>query len=131
MRLIIAGSRSIIDTNEVRKAITDSTWTPTEIISGGARGVDKIGEELAAELDVDLVIFPANWKKYGKAAGFNRNRKMVWYANLFNQERNDDCPDNLKGGLIAVWNGKSKGTKNIIGLAQANNLPLHVHKVLE
>ena len=132
MRLIIAGTRSIYGpegTRLVKEAIEASGWTPTEIISGHARGVDTIGEEIADELGIDLVIFPANWKKYGKAAGYRRNQKMVWYANMFNKERGEDCKDELKGALIAVWNGSSTGTKNVIELAKQDKLPHYVHLV--
>jgi hypothetical protein len=131
MRLIIAGSRSVYGhegVEAVKAAIEESGWTPTEVISGHARGVDTIGEEIADELHVDLTIFPANWKKYGKSAGFRRNQKMVWYANLFNKERGDKCTDVLKGALVAVWDGKSSGTKSIIELAQRDKLPYFVYK---
>ena len=132
MRIIIAGSRGIHGpegVKAVKEAIRLSGWTPTEIISGGARGVDKIGEEIAEEMRVDLVVFPANWKLNGKSAGFKRNKKMLWYANLFNLEKGSDCPDKYKGALIAVWNGTSSGTKSMIELAKANGLPHFVHKI--
>jgi len=127
MRLIIAGSRSIIDIAHIRNAIRESGWTPTEIISGDAEGADKLAIRYAKENHIDLAIFPANWRKYGRAAGYKRNQKMAWYANLFN--RKEDATDNLKGGLVAIWNGKSAGTKHMIDIAETNGLPTHVYIV--
>lgn len=127
MRLIIAGSRSIIDIAHIRNAIRESGWTPTEIISGDADGVDKLAIRYAKENHIDLAIFPANWRKHGKAAGYKRNQKMAWYANLFNNR--EDVTDNLRGGLIAVWNGKSTGTNHMINIAESNGLPTHVYIV--
>ena len=126
MRVIIAGTRSLYRTEVVRKAIAESGWTLNEIISGGAQGVDTIGEEIAKEDGIDLVRFPANWKKLNKAAGYKRNEKMAWYANLFNEE-GGVIPDKLKGGLIAVWDGQSTGTKNMIEIAERVGLPVFIH----
>ena len=77
MKCIIAGSRTITDKKLVLKAIEDSKIEITEIISGHANGVDKIGEQISYDLGIDLVIFPANWKKWGKSAGPIRNKKML------------------------------------------------------
>lgn len=66
------------------------------IISGGARGADRLAERYAYECDVGLQVFPADWDTYGKAAGFIRNKLIV-----------DECDE-----LVAFWDGKSKGTKN-------------------
>lgn len=130
MRLIIAGSRSLYGPEGVlivKKGLKNSGWAPNEIISGNARGVDKIGEQIAKENSIDLTIFPANWSKYGKAAGFKRNYKMIWYASIFDKKL-ASCPDHLKGALLAIWDGKSKGTKSIIDLAAKYMLPLFVYK---
>lgn len=125
MRLIIAGSRSVKGPKGleyVRKAIKDSGWTPTEIISGDAEGVDKLAQEIAEDDHIDLVIIPANWALYGKSAGYKRNQKMAWYAQLFK----DSEEDKLKGGLVAVWDGSSSGTKHMIDIAREKDLPTFV-----
>lgn len=137
MRVIIAGSRSLYGprgTKIVRQAIKDSGWKLTEVISGHAKGVDIIGEEIAKEDGIELTIFPANWKKHGRAAGYKRNEKMAWYANLFNkqyteEDKWDEIPDNLKGGLIAVWKNKSKGTGSMIEIAEQLELPTYVKEI--
>lgn len=130
MRAIVAGSRSIRGEEgkrEVIKAMKNSTWHINEIISGGAHGVDTLAIEIAKEYHIDYVVFPANWKKYGKAAGFKGNQKMAWYASLFNDSH--DAKDKLKGCLIAIWDGKSSGTKHMIEIAEKNSLPTYVHLV--
>lgn len=77
------------------------------IVSGGADGPDKFAEEWAKSRCVPYTIFPANWKKHGKAAGFIRNRNIV-----------DEC-----GRLLAFWDQVSKGTKNSIDLARKQHKP--------
>lgn len=81
-----------------------------EIVSGGAQGVDKIGEEYAMDHDLPLKVFPADWDKYGKQAGYRRNKQMAEYAT--------NC--------ICFWDGKSKGTKLMIDLAKEYKLYLKV-----
>ncbi len=113
MRTIIAGSRNITDINVVREAVKKSKFSITEVVSGCAKGVDKLGEEIAKELGLPIKRFPAKWDEYGKRAGFIRNEEMAEYADA----------------LIAVWDGKSKGTKHIINLAAKNGLYLFVLKL--
>jgi hypothetical protein len=98
MRVIIAGGRDIADARLVLKGIKESGFNITEVVSGGAKGIDLIGEKWAKFFKVPVKVFPANWDKNGKAAGHIRNREMAQYADA----------------LIAVWDGKSKGTKNMI-----------------
>jgi hypothetical protein len=82
MRVIIAGSRYL--TSKARapleKAILDSGWEITEVVSGKAKGGDRLGEEWAADHDIPVSDFPADWTNHGKAAGPIRNRKMAAYA---------------------------------------------------
>lgn len=80
MKTIIAGSRDIEDYDLVCDAIEDSGFEITEVVSGGARGVDRLGERWADEMGINLCIFPAQWKKLGKSAGPIRNQEMARYA---------------------------------------------------
>jgi len=130
MRVIICGSRGIKGPEgmqHVMDAIAASGFTVTEIVTGGAEGVDELADAWAKEAGIDRVIFPGNWKGKGKAAGYKRNQKMAWYVSLFMDQENP--PENLKGGCIAVWNGVSKGTGHMIDIATENSLPLYVHPV--
>lgn len=109
MRTIIAGSRDITDYDLVVKGIEDSHFDIDEIVSGGYRGVDALGERWAKENFVKLTIFNADWNTYGKAAGPMRNKKMVDYAEA----------------LIAFRLGDSRGTNDVI--KQANKRGLRVY----
>ena len=113
LRVIVAGSRTITDYRLVVQAIQESGFTIREIISGGARGVDQLGLRYARGHKIPTAVFPANWKRDGRAAGFIRNEKMAEVAHA----------------LIAVWDGKSKGTKHMIDLARKLDLTVHVHQV--
>ena len=88
-----------------------------EIISGNASGADRLGEEFAKEHLYELKLFPANWNKYGRAAGPIRNKQMAEYASQSD-----------KGVLFAFWNGESKGTKNMISIATNLGLDVHIIK---
>ena len=113
MKTIIAGSRDITDYTVVLSAILLSEFKITEVVAGGARGVDKLAERFAADMPLPIVIFSADWNKYLRAAGVIRNRQMAEYADA----------------LIAVWDGKSRGTRNMIDEAARKNLKLFVHKI--
>jgi hypothetical protein len=113
MKTIIAGSREITDINDVLQAIAwakEEGFTISEVISGTARGVDKLGEEYARRNNLPVIRFPANWDKYGKSAGYRRNATMANFAQA----------------LIAVWDGKSRGTMHMIDLARAKGLRVFV-----
>jgi hypothetical protein len=114
VKVIIAGSRGYTNKAMVNLFLLQfigEHGLPTEIVSGGARGVDKIGEELAKEHGIPVKIFSANWDFYGKSAGRRRNKEMAEYADA----------------LIAVWDSKSPGTKNMISEAKKKSLVVCVH----
>lgn len=98
MKVIVAGSRHIEDADLVVTAIESSGFPVTQIVSGGAPGVDSIGEQYARWRKIQLMIFKADWNRYGRSAGPKRNRQMAEYADA----------------LVAIWDGKSRGTKNMI-----------------
>lgn len=72
------------------------------IVSGGAKGADRIAENIAAEFKLEMKIFPADWETYGKKAGPMRNESIV---------RESDV-------LLVFWNGSSKGTASSLGIAK-------------
>lgn len=115
MRCIIAGSRGILEYSVVRRALKESGFWEriTVVLSGGASGVDRLGEFWADENARELRQFPADWKRHGRKAGVMRNREMAENADA----------------LIAVWDGKSPGTKNMIYEAQKRGLEVYVHHV--
>lgn len=111
MKVIVAGSREGFVARNVFEAIEESNFLITEIVSGTARGVDKDGEYYARCNKLSLKQFPANWNLYGKAAGHIRNKEMALYADA----------------LVAVWDGKSPGTKNMIETMKSLNKPVYVY----
>lgn len=83
------------------------------IISGGARGADKLGEQWAREFSKELRIMPADWDNFGKRAGYVRNEEMAKVATH----------------LVAFWDGASKGTAHMLNLADKYNLKTYVRYV--
>jgi len=113
MRTIIAGSRTIKDYDVVKEAIEKSGFDITTLISGTADGVDRLAERWAIENSIDVEQHPADWDKWGRAAGPIRNKEMA------------DCAE----ACIIVWDKVSKGTKNMMMQAIKNGLKLYVHDV--
>ena len=110
-KLIIAGSRTFTDYQLLKRTLDKLLINKTdiEIVSGAARGADKLGERYAAEHGYKLTHFPADWSK-GKGAGFIRNNEMALYADA----------------LVAFWDGLSRGTAMMIELAKGKNLLVRV-----
>lgn len=113
MRVIIAGTRSFSNDGVVREAIVASGLPVAEIVSGESKGVDKSAERIATKDRIPLKRFPADWKKYRKGAGLMRNLEMERYADA----------------LIAVWDGKSRGTHHMIESMRKAGKPVYVHMV--
>jgi len=108
MKTAIVGSRTkTVDLAQFLKAEKIS-----EIISGGACGVDKCAEKFAQEKKLPLTIFLPDYKKFGSAAPHIRNRKIVAAA---------DC-------VAIFWDGKSKGTASVITLCKKLQKP---HKIFQ
>lgn len=123
MKVIIAGSRTnkvgtFLDMDErywkdLLTAIEKSKFDITSVVSGRARGADRLGEWYAQEKDLPLFKFPAEWSKYGMAAGYLRNKDMADVADA----------------LIALWDGESKGTQHMINIAKEKGLQVYIHYV--
>ena len=112
MKTIVAGSRDYQDYNHVKQQLDyfRKTHVVTEIVSGGARGVDTLGERYGLEYEIAIKVFNADWNKHGRAAGPIRNAQMGDYADQ----------------LVAVWDGKSKGTKNMIDYMNKLKKPVFI-----
>jgi hypothetical protein len=113
MKTIIAGGRNINDLNLVHHAMLQITWPVMEVVSGMAKGVDTLGENWASKMGIPIKQFPANWDKYGRRAGPIRNEEMGDYAEA----------------LVAIWDGKSRGTKHMIDYATKRGLKVFVYKI--
>ncbi len=111
MKVIIAGSREFSNFELLKEKCEELiTNEEVEIVSGTARGADKMGEEYAKAKGYSIKRFPANWTKYGKSAGYLRNKEMAEYAD----------------SAIIFWDGSSKGTKHMIDLAKEKGLKVSV-----
>lgn len=109
MKIIIAGGRDFSDFEKLKASVDDAVSninSNIEIVSGTARGADLLGEQYAKNHGYNIKQFPAEWDKYGKAAGYRRNSQMAKYADM----------------LIAFWDGSSKGTQHMINLAKKEGL---------
>jgi len=115
MKTIIAGGRDITDYQLVLDAIKESQFPISTVVCGGAKGVDTLGERYATEMNLQLNMFIPDWDTHGRAAGPIRNRKMAENAEA----------------LIAVWDGKSRGTKNMIETARKLGLLVYVKLTVE
>ena len=113
MRVIIAGGREIHDYSKLLEAIDECQFPIATVVSGGARGADALGERYAEEMNLKLNLFYPNWDLHGKSAGHIRNRKMAENADA----------------LIALWDGESRGTKNMIETAHKLGLLVYVKMV--
>lgn len=114
-KVIIAGTRAFEDydllcrkCDEIlqKKALKHSVV----IVSGTARGADRLGERYAADRGYAVEKYPANWKAFGKAAGYIRNGDMADASDM----------------LIAFWDGKSRGTGHMIDLAWKKGLSVQI-----
>lgn len=98
-KLAVIGSRTFTDYQLLKQEL--DKFPPFILISGGARGADKLAEVYADCVGYKKIIFPAKWDLYGKSAGFKRNVEII----------------NACQGVVAFWDGVSTGTKHSIDLA--------------
>ncbi len=115
MKLIIAGGRDFDNYWDLKNNLNllyPFDDDHIEIVSGGSTGADALGKQFAQEFHIPINEFPANWSRHGKKAGPIRNQHMAEYADA----------------LVAFWNGKSRGTRNMITEALKNGLEVHVYR---
>ena len=113
--LIVAGGRNFDDysllSRKIEHLLSKKIQTHTVgIVSGGCRGADRMAERWAKKNRVDLYKVDANWCEYGRAAGPLRNEQMAVIGDA----------------LLAFWDGKSKGTKNMIETMQKAGKPVRI-----
>lgn len=106
MKIAIIGSRSLTVEN-ISDFISDQC---TEIVSGGASGVDACAADFARKRGVRLTEFLPIYERYGRAAPIVRNKEIVEYADE----------------VIAFWDGKSRGTLSVINYCKKTGKPCRV-----
>lgn len=115
MKVIVAGSRGITDEQLIRGEMK-ALWSdlgPFEVVSGDARGVDRISGRIAERAGVTVHHFPADWDRLGRSAGYRRNEEMARFADY----------------LLVFWDGRSKGTRHMMDLASKHGLPISVVQI--
>lgn len=126
LKMIVNGSRGFSNYVYLRDALKElfmiKGYNPTqvEIISGGARGADQYAIRFATEYNLKLTIMNADWGVHGKRAGIIRNQEMLDYAT---SDPND------RAMLISFWDGKSKGTKHMIDIAQKSGIDIRLYEI--
>jgi len=102
MNIIVAGGREFTNYPLLRDQLDflfqNLVKEELVIISGTAKGADTLAIQYATERGIKLIKMPANWDKYKKRAGFIRNQEMA----------------NIADGLVAFWDGRSRGTAHMI-----------------
>lgn len=88
----------------------NTNGTVYSVVSGGAKGADSLAERFAEEYGLNIIVFPADWKRYGRGAGIIRNKEIISKSDI----------------VFAFWDGKSKGTKSSIDLAKKQNKQLTI-----
>jgi hypothetical protein len=116
VRVVVCGSRTFDNYELLTEKLDylffrDGGRPDLEIVSGTAEGADKLGERYAREKEIPFVRFRPSWALLGKAAGPHRNREMADYATH----------------VVAFWDGKSRGTSDMIDRAVEKELPTRVY----
>ena len=108
MRVLVCGGRDFTNRDLLHRVLNDhhKRYGITAIIEGNARGADRLAGYWARSNKIDNEKYPANWKKYGKAAGPIRNQEMITVG----------CPD-----IVIAFPG-GKGTEDMIRKAEQANI---------
>lgn len=111
MKIAVIGSRTFNDYNLLKKEL--DSFNINQIISGGAKGADSLAEKYAKSNEIKTLIFKPDWKRYGRGAGFIRNKLII-----------ENCDY-----VIAFWDKKSKGTKNSLGIAEKLKIGIKIIEI--
>lgn len=110
MKIVIVGSRNLTVHN-LRWYLPKGV---TEIISGGARGIDSCAKEYALKNGLIYTEFLPEYKKYGRCAPLKRNISIIEYADA----------------VIAFWDGRSRGTRYVIDQCKIRHVKITVYKMV-
>ena len=125
LNILIAGSRkfdsyielSVVMDNLINTYKSIGGFSKFNIVSGGALGADTLAERYAKDRNLEMVIFPADWEKHGKSAGFIRNEQMHKYI-----------ASKSHRAVVCFWSSeeRSKGTSHNFDLCIKYNNPLFI-----
>lgn len=108
MKIAIVGSRNLTVT-DLQRYLPKGV---TEIVSGGARGIDTCARKYACANGLKLTEFLPEYEKYGRSAPLKRNLQIIDYADA----------------VIAFWDGKSRGTKYVIDACKNKRIKITIYK---
>lgn len=106
MKVAVVGSRNLTINNLGDYLPKDTT----EIVSGGARGIDRCARVYAKTHNIKLMEFLPEYEHYGRSAPLKRNLQIIRYADM----------------VLAFWDGKSNGTRFVIENCKKENTPIKV-----
>ena len=107
MKLAIIGSRQL-QIDDLRKYLPDGV---SEIVTGGARGVDTCAMQYAEAHSIVLKTFLPDYQRYGRAAPLRRNLQIIEYTDK----------------VLAFWDGESRGTRYVINECRQRGIPICVY----
>lgn len=110
MKVIVAGTRTYRDIPTLYTILSTIVQHSDVVLQGGANGVDRLAAQWCRTHAVACQEFPAAWERWGKSAGARRNGQMARQADA----------------LIAIWDGRSRGTAHMIQSMRALGKPVHV-----
>jgi hypothetical protein len=113
MIVAIVGGRGFSDLKIFNQGVYDFTKIHgliTKVVSGGAKGADTMAANFAKRFQIELIEFIPDWEKFGKSAGYRRNKDIV----------------EASEAVIAFWDGQSKGTKHSIDIAKSLGKIVHI-----
>ena len=109
MKVAVVGSRNL----KVKNLGDYLPAEVTEIVSGGAKGVDTSAREYAKKHGIKLTEFLPEYSRYKRGAPLKRNIQIVEYADM----------------VLAFWDGQSRGTKYVIDYCKEHEIPLKIYTV--
>lgn len=114
---LVVGSRTFTDFDKMSAYLDKvlSSYNKIVIVSGGANGADSLAEKYAIKHNYPIIVMKVNWDKYGKSAGYIRNKKMHEFIAKYKNR-----------GCVAFWDGKSKGTTHNFKLSEEYQTPLRI-----
>lgn len=104
MKVAVIGSRSLL-VDCLERFLPKGT---TEIVSGGAAGIDTCAREYAQNNGIPIIEFLPDYARYGKRAPLVRNDELIQYS---------DC-------VLAFWDGRSRGTLYVIERCRMHGVPV-------
>ena len=107
MVILVTGSRKFTDYDSVYRQL--AIRMPSLVIHGGAAGADSLAGKAASALGIPVRVFPAQWRSFGRRAGFLRNSAMV-----------SSGPDLV----LAFFSGHSPGTSHCVSCARDAGIPV-------